>query len=181
MSDNVVTGPTEGFPAVAGPGARVLRLGTLPGQKSLQKHQYYGHPQNVFWRIMGELFGAGPGIPYSDRVRIIVENGVAIWDVLASSVRPGSMDSAIDHRTAIANDFESLYREQSDVGLVCFNGQASAKLYQRFVASEPEKRSNERQYLTLPSTSPAYASMSFDEKLERWRVVEKAITNKRGK
>ncbi len=120
-------------------------------------------------------------MPYGDRVKILVDHGVAIWDVLQSSVRPGSMDSAIDYSTAVANDFKSLYREQPDVELVCFNGQASAKLYQRFVAPDREKRSNERQYLTLPSTSPAFASMSFDEKLERWRVIEKAITNKRGK
>jgi len=170
--------PTAGFPAIAGPGARVLILGTLPSRMSLRTSQYYGHPQNAFWAIMGELFGAGRELPYAERVRIVTASGVAVWDVLASSVRPGSMDSAIDRTASVANDFSRFYREQPGISMVCFNGQAAAKLYRQLVAPGLENGSNRRQYQTMPSTSPAYASMSFAEKLERWRVVRSAANNK---
>jgi hypoxanthine-DNA glycosylase len=170
---------TTGFPPIVGPGARVLVLGTLPSQKSLQKNQYYGHPQNAFWPIMGALFDAGPDKPYSARAKLIVQNRLAVWDVLAESVRPGSMDSSIDASTAAPNDFETLLREQPGIALVCFNGQAAARLYAQFVAPLTEKSSNAVEYKTLPSTSPAHASMSFEEKLKRWSIVRAAANNRR--
>jgi len=104
-------------------------LGTLPNQQSLLKQQYYGHPQNAFWRIMGELFGAGLDLPYLERTRILVNNGIAVWDVLASSVRPGSMDSAIDCSTAQVNNFEALLNDQRELRMICFNGHAAARLF----------------------------------------------------
>jgi len=165
---------TRGFPPIAGPGARVLVLGSLPSVKSVEKQQYYGHPQNAFWPVMGELFGAGLEMPYADRAETLVKNQLAVWDVLAASIRPGSMDAAIDETMARPNDFSRFFREQPRIGLVCFNGKAAARLYDRLVAPALEKGSNTPEYQTLPSTSPAYASMSFAEKLERWRVVRDA-------
>jgi len=169
---------TTGFSPIAGPGARVLVLGSLPSVKSVEKQQYYGHPQNAFWRVMGALFGAGLEIPYARRAAMLVKNRVAVWDVLAASIRPGSMDSAIDQATARPNDFNRFYGEQPDIRLVCFNGQAAARLYGKLVAPALEKGSNTPDYQTLPSTSPAYASMSFADKLERWRVVRTAVDTK---
>ena len=169
---------TIGFAPIAGSGARVLVLGSLPSVKSVEKQQYYGHPQNAFWRVMDELFGAGIEMPYADRVETLVKNRVAVWDVLAASIRPGSMDSAIDETTARSNDFNRFFREQPEIGLVCFNGKAAARLYDRLVAPELEKGSNTPEYQTLPSTSPAYASMTFADKLERWRVVRTAVDKK---
>ena len=165
---------TRGFVPIAGPGARVLVLGSLPSVKSVEKQQYYGHPQNAFWRVMGELFGAGLEMPYADRTATLVKNQLAVWDVLAASIRPGSMDAAIDEATARPNDFNRFFREQPGIGLVCFNGKAAARLYDRLVAPALEKGSNTPEYQTLPSTSPAYASMTFADKLERWRVVRDA-------
>ena len=162
---------TEGFPPLLGPGARVLVLGSLPSQKSLQKNQYYGHPQNVFWRVMAELFGASVDLAYADRVAILIQNGIAVWDVLASSVRPGSMDSDIDQKTATANDFATLLRENTGIRLVCFNGQAAAKLFDRLVDEQTRQSFSAVDFVTMPSTSPAYAAMSFAEKLERWSYV----------
>jgi hypoxanthine-DNA glycosylase len=172
---------TEGFSPILGQDAAVLILGTLPSRKSLEQNQYYGHPQNVFWPIMGELFGTGEDRSYATRTKTLTDNGIAVWDVLASSVRPGSMDSAIDSSTAVANDFAALFREQPKISLVCFNGQAAAKLYARFVAPTFEKGSNTADYQALPSTSPAHASMSFDEKLDRWQIVRAAASNRRKK
>lgn len=168
---------TQGFPPIAGPGARVLILGSLPSVRSVEKQQYYGHPQNAFWRVMDVLFGAGLGMPYADRVATLVRNRVAVWDVLAASIRPGSLDSAIDESKARPNDFNQFLREHPDIGLVCFNGKAAARLYDRLVAPALEKGSNTYEYQTLPSTSPAYASMSYADKLERWRVVRMAVDN----
>jgi len=172
---------TEGFSPILAPDAAVLVLGTLPSRKSLEKNQYYGHPKNAFWSIMGELFGAGKDRSYTTRTKILTGNGIAVWDVLASSVRPGSMDSAIDYSTAAANDFVALFRDQPQISIVCFNGQTAAKLYRRFVAPTLEKGSNAPNYQTLPSTSPAHASMSFEEKLERWEIVRTAANNRRKK
>ncbi len=85
--------PSEGFPPVAGADARILVLGSLPGDRSISEQQYYAHPQNAFWPIMRELFGIEGD--YSVRCKRLIENRIALWDVLHSSVRPGSMDSDI--------------------------------------------------------------------------------------
>ena len=174
----MVSEPTAGFPPLIGTNARVLVLGTLPSLKSLELNQYYGHPQNAFWRIMGVLFGAGRDLPYIDRVRALTDHGIAVWDVLASSVRPGSMDAAIERATSVPNNFARLYNEQPGISRVCFNGKSAADLYRRLVAPTLENTSNTRQYQTLPSTSPAYASMSFEEKLDRWRTAIVAAQEK---
>ena len=163
---------TAGFLPIIGPQPRVLVLGSLPGVKSVEKQQYYGHPQNAFWRIMSELFGTDRKAQYAERVEAVIRHHIAIWDVLAASVRPGSMDSAIVETTARPNNFARLFSEQPDISLVCFNGQTAARLFHRLVAPTLGKGSNSRRYHVLPSTSSAYANMTFDEKLEHWRVVQ---------
>ena len=165
---------TSGFPPIVAPESRVLVLGSLPSVKSVEKQQYYGHPQNVFWRIMGELFGFDRTMPYPDRVATLRENRVSVWDVLAASVRPGSMDAAIDEATARPNDFNRFFEDQAGLRRVCFNGKAAARLFTKLVAPTIEKGSNTIEFKTLPSTSPAYASITFAEKLEQWRVVRDA-------
>lgn len=162
---------SAGFAPLLGRDPRVLVLGTLPSRRSLEKQQYYGHPRNAFWQIMGELFGAGPGVPYAERMRLLTARRVAVWDVLRASVRPGSLDADIDVATAKANDFASLFAAHPGIALVCFNGRAAAGLWQRLVAPVLQNSSNTLDYRTLPSTSPAHASVRYAEKLERWRVV----------
>lgn len=169
---------TAGFPPIIGPQPRVLVLGSLPSVKSIEMQQYYGHPQNAFWRIMNELFGIDHKAQYTERVEAVIRHRIAIWDVLAASVRPGSMDSDIVETTARPNNFARFFREQPDISLVCFNGRTAARLFDRLVAPTLEKGSNSLRYQVLPSTSPAYASMMFDEKLEHWRVVQ-GTANKR--
>jgi len=152
---------------VARANARILILGSLPGRRSLQAAQYYAHPQNTFWRIMRELTGAHGD--YEQRCRMLVDHGIALWDVLEESVRPGSMDADINLPTAKANDFAGFFAEHRQLTRVCFNGQKAAQLFRRFVALED--CANSMQFETLPSTSPAYASMSFTDKLACWRDV----------
>lgn len=163
---------SSGFPPIAGPGARVLVLGTLPSQASLAAGHYYAHPQNAFWRIMAEIAGASGG--YEQRSEALVDAGIAVWDVLASSVRPGSMDADIMIESAVANDFNHFFQAHQDLQVVCFNGQKAEQLFMRFV--EPVLTPNELSKARLPSTSPAYASMSFEQKLAAWRgIIEPAI------
>jgi hypoxanthine-DNA glycosylase len=164
-------GPTNGFQPIVGPVASTLILGTLPSQQSLLKHQYYGHPRNAFWPIMGELFGAGLDLAYTERAELLTSKGVAVWDVLRCGSRPGSMDAAIDEATAIPNDFASLYAEHPELRLICFNGQAANRLFRKLVSPDIQSSLSAVKFVTMPSTSPAYAAMGFAEKLERWTLV----------
>lgn len=150
--------------------ARVLILGSLPGQRSLEAQQYYAHPQNGFWKIMGELNGATG--PYAQRCQTLLDHGIALWDVLESSVRPGSMDADIRRGTEKVNDFDSFFLSHTDILQVCFNGQKAAQMFRKFVRLESAKTTWKIQL--LPSTSPAYASMPYSEKLKYWR---QAITS----
>jgi double-stranded uracil-DNA glycosylase len=162
---------STGFPPIVGAGATVLVLGSLPSQKSIQASEYYAHPQNAFWRIMCRLFGVRPEDSYQLRTTSLMTNGIAVWDVLASSVRPGSMDSDIDISTARPNDFASFFEANRAIELVCFNGQKAAGMFEELVLAEHAELRSDRQFETLPSSSPAYASMPFEEKLAKWSIV----------
>ena len=153
-----------GFPAIASQDARILILGSLPGQRSLREQQYYAHPQNAFWPIMRELVGAEGS--YEQRCAALCEQGIALWDVLLSSGRPGSMDADIRPGESEANDFNSFFAQHTEIERVGFNGQTAAKLFRRLV--EPQLTDGITATTTLPSTSPAYAAMPYAEKLRRW-------------
>lgn len=149
----------------------MLILGSLPSQLSLEKQQYYGNPHNAFWRLMGDLFDAGPDYAYAERASRLTDCGVAVWDVLLSSVRPGSMDADIDQTTARPNDFRSFFDLHPNLGLLCFNGQTAAKLYQQLVVAEGIGHIDGPEFTTMPSTSPAYAAMNYAGKLRRWSAI----------
>ena len=156
---------STGFPPVARADATLLILGSLPGQRSIAEQQYDAHPQKAFWRIMRELFGVDGD--YASRCRQLTENGIALWDVLMSSYRPGSMDSAISMSEARPNDFSSFFRAHGAIRLIAFNGRKAEQLYTRFVV--PLDVASDVRRIALPSTSPAYASLSFSRKLAAWR------------
>ena len=160
-----------GFPPIADARARILVLGSLPGVKSLQMREYYAQPYNAFWRIMGELFGAGPALEYSARLVRLRAHGIAVWDVLAAGAREGSLDAAIVPASIVVNDFNAFFERHRRIGLICFNGNTAAGLFRRKVLPglAPKWAAIERQ--PLPSTSPAYASLRFEQKLARWAAV----------
>ncbi len=162
-----------GFPPIADVHARVLILGSLPGQVSLQRQQYYALPQNAFWKIMSRLFGAGPELPYAERTQCLVQNGIALWDVCAAAQRPGSLDTAIVHSSVVPNDFAAFIASHPGIGLICFNGGKAADLYRRLVLPGLPAAARTIRTETLPSTSPAHAAMPFEEKLSRWATVLK--------
>ncbi len=158
-----------GFPPIEDSRARVLVLGSLPGRKSLEMREYYAQPYNAFWRIMGELFGAGPELEYPARLVRLRAHGIAVWDVLAAGEREGSLDSSIVRASVVVNDFGSFLAQHRDVRLICFNGNTAAGLFKRKVLPglAPEWAALEQR--ALPSTSPAYASLRFEQKLAHWR------------
>jgi len=160
-----------GFPPIAARDASILILGSLPSQLSLQKQEYYGNPQNAFWRVMGDLFDAGPERPYAERSDRLVRSGIAVWDVLRSSVRPGSMDADIDLATATPNDFQAFFHDHPQLRSLCFNGKKSAQLYKRLVAAEGFGNIGELIFITMPSTSPAYAAMRYEDKVRQWSAI----------
>ena len=166
---------SRGFPPIAAPDARVLILGSLPGQASLAANQYYAQPQNAFWRIMGELFGAGPDVPYEERAERLRASGIALWDVCKAAVRPGSLDAAIDLATVVTNDFERFFRAHPRIAHVCVNGGMAQRLYVRRVQPGLPDPLTALPLHLLPSTSPAHASLRFAQKLERWRVLESLL------
>ncbi len=160
-----------GFAAAAEKDARLLILGSFPGIRSLEAGEYYAHPQNVFWRIMGSLFGACPEITYAERLKKLRGNGVALWDVLQCCERPGSMDGAIVETGSVPNDFPCFFAEKQWIALICFNGQKAALLYRRLVIPTLPDRHSSISREVLPSTSPAYASMPFEEKAKIWGLI----------
>jgi hypoxanthine-DNA glycosylase len=160
-----------GFPPVADVRARVLVLGSLPGRRSLEAEQYYAQPQNAFWRIMGQLCGAGPDVPYAERLERLRASGLALWDVLAAGDRQGSLDSAIVPASIVVNEFQAFFATHSRIGLVCFNGGKAEEVFRRRVAPLLGARGTELAFERLPSTSPAFASLGFEQKLARWAAV----------
>jgi TDG/mug DNA glycosylase family protein len=164
-----------GFPPITRSDARVLVLGSMPSEASLTKREYYAHPRNAFWAIMGRLFGATPDSPYDQRQQTLLEHRVAVWDVLRECHREGSLDMAIDAASEMPNDFATFFRRHGRIGTVFFNGQKAESAFRRHVLPSVEKSGRQLDYLRLPSTSPAHAGRSFDQKLAAWIEVRDAL------
>lgn len=155
------------FPPVADPHATTLILGSMPGKESLRQQQYYAHPHNAFWKIMGDLVGAHPALPYPQRLQALKAAHIALWDVLHSCEREGSLDS--DIAAEEANDFASFFAQHPRITHVFFNGAKAEHSFRKFVLGEQALPPLE--LLRLPSTSPAHAGMRYEEKLAIWQSV----------
>ncbi|MBU1363736.1 MAG: DNA-deoxyinosine glycosylase [Gammaproteobacteria bacterium] len=160
---------SRGFPPVADRSARVLVLGSLPGKASLAAQAYYANRQNVFWRIMGDLLGAGPELPYGQRLEKLQAAGIALWDVIAAGERPGSLDSAIVRDSVCVNDFSAFFAVHRGIGRVFFNGAAAEATFRRHVL--PGLAGEKPELIRLPSTSPAHAASSYADKLAAWSAI----------
>ena len=169
---------SRGFPPIAAPDARVLILGSLPGQVSLARQQYYAQPQNAFWRIMDALFEAGPGVPYDERTRRLVAHRIAVWDVCRAATRLGSLDASIEPESIVVNDFRAFFRAHPALELVCTNGGTATRLFRQRVLPRLPAASAVMRLEPLPSTSPAHAAMRFEQKLARWRAVLEPVAGR---
>ncbi len=159
------------FAPVARDDARVLILGSMPGEASLAAGQYYAHPRNQFWPIMQAICGAGPALPYAQRLERLRECRIALWDVLHSCVRAGSLDAAIERASAVPNDLPELLRAHAAIGRICCNGAAAFQSLQRHFGAALALEFPHVRALRLPSTSPAHAGMPASEKLAAWRAA----------
>jgi hypoxanthine-DNA glycosylase len=156
-------GRKASFPAVVDERTRVLILGSLPGDASLAIAQYYGHPRNAFWRLLeGVLETPLVALPYQDRLTALLARGVGLWDVIAQADRRGSLDADIQDPTA--NDLVALIQTLPALRAVAFNGGTAAKLGGKLLAGRLPT-------LALPSSSPAHAARSFEEKAALWRAL----------
>jgi len=136
----------------------------MPGTKSLELNQYYGHSQNNFWKFLFTIFNEDFSTDYDIRKKLLLKNNVALWDVLQYCDRVGSLDSAI--KNEIANDFETFLKNHPNIKTILFNGQKAAAFFKKYVHLQKEYN-----LITLPSTSPANASKTYQSKLEEWKII----------
>lgn len=158
----------QSFAPIIGTDPRIIVVGSMPGVASLEAVQYYAHPRNAFWPIMGQLFGIDHRASYRSRVRQLEGLPLILWDTLQACHRPGSLDSNIDADSVRANDFGGLLEEFPAIRAIVFNGATAEKYFRRLVVPQlPNVLDIE--LIKMPSTSPAHAGMSFEQKLADWR------------
>jgi len=171
----VLNTPLRSFPPVTTPDARILILGSMPGKASLQAGQYYAHPRNAFWKIMGMLFGFDADMDYKTRLKTLRANKIALWDVMKTCVRNSSLDSDIVNSSIVPNDFRTLFDSHSDIRYLFFNGAMAETSFHKHVANELDGKLEQITCQRLPSTSPANANFTFQQKLNAWETIKKAM------
>jgi TDG/mug DNA glycosylase family protein len=160
----------RGFPPIEQKDARVLILGSMPGRESLVRQQYYAHPRNAFWPIVSMLYHLR-GSCYEEKAQELAAQKVAVWDVLQACFRSGSLDSNIDDSTIVANDFCSFYASHPKISQVFFNGAKAEAVYRKHVLPQLSPDRAELPLMRLPSTSPAHAALSLEQKAKAWVIV----------
>ena len=151
------------FPPIVDETSKILILGSIPGVKSLEKQQYYAHPQNKFWKIIFELFHEDFTDNYEERINILKKNHIALWDVIDSCERKGSLDSEIKNEEA--NQIEELLEQYPDITAIFCNGRKSYKNLQKVLG-----KNFKIPIILMPSTSPLH-TVSFEKKLEDWKSI----------
>ena len=149
--------------------ANILILGSIPSKASLLAKQYYAHSRNAFWPIMGDLINATQAIPYTQRIQILKSNGIALWDVLASCARESSLDKDIDKNSVCPNNFELFFSTHQNITDIFFNGAMAEKYFNKLVLHK--LKPNLIRYTRLPSTSPAHAALTYNQKLNAWKII----------
>ena len=156
------------FPPIIDKESKILILGSIPGVKSLEMQQYYAHPQNKFWKIIFDLFSEDFTTDYSERIKILEKYHVALWDVIDTCERKGSLDSEI--RNEEANKIGELILNYPNIKVIFCNGQKSYKNLLRILSNDFHLP-----IIALPSTSPAHASLKYEEKLKSWNIILKYL------
>lgn len=164
---------SRSFDPVVFDNADTLILGSMPGVPSLQAQQYYANPRNAFWPMITVMAGTPLPDQYPKRLELLRTLRLAVWDVIEACHRPGSLDSAIKPDTVIANDIPALLRRYPSIQRIAFNGRTAESTFKKHWRNKADKLMAERQFILLPSSSPAHASLSFDQKLAQWRAALK--------
>ena len=147
--------------------SKILILGSMPGVKSLEEHQYYAHPQNRFWKVMGTICNEQqlPKFDYETKLQILLNNNIALWDTIKSCKREGSLDSDIQNETP--NDIRKLLKTYPNIETICLNGNKSYTAFKKYFPDLLEKYNCNK----MPSTSPANARYSLDILIKEWVKV----------
>ena len=157
--------------------ARVLVLGSMPGEASLRQQQYYGHPRNRFWPLMAALCDVDAASPYPQRIASLNAAGVALWDVLGECVRRGSLDSAIERCSEVANPIAALCAGLPALRAIALNGGKAAQASARHIEPQFDAALSRRMAIyRLPSTSPANASYALPQLQAAWSVLGEALS-----
>ena len=156
------------FNPLLGEAPEILILGSMPGRRSLSESRYYAHPQNCFWWIMSHIIGFEEGLGYQQKCKNLIDANFGLWDVLFDCDRLGSLDSNIRRSSEQTNDFSIFLDGFPSIRLIAFNGQTAKKIFMRYWQSLVEKNKH-ISWCLLPSSSPAYASISREEKLAAWQ------------
>ncbi len=152
------------FDPIANKDACKLILGSLPGDRSLEMNEYYGHTQNRFWRVIATIFNESFPRDYREKQELLLRNKIAVWDVAHSAFRPGSLDSAI--RNEMPNDINFFLIRHPKIQTICFNGKKAEAMYKKYFDKDTKKN-----YLSMPSTSPANAGCSMDQLITEWKKM----------
>ncbi len=163
----------QSFAPIIGEKPRVLILGSMPGVASLQAHRYYAHPRNAFWPIVLKLLAGADLDHYEQRLQLLKQKQVALWDVLASCQRAGSLDSAIATRSVIANPIAALLQSHPSIQAIALNGNSAHQLFVRHCL--PLINRDAVVILPMPSTSPANAGMTTQQKYQRWAELARYL------
>jgi len=164
-----------GFEPIISINAKILILGSMPSTTSINLKQYYGHPRNAFWPIISALFNYNPDNSYSSRKDWVISNNIALWDVLQNCERIGSLDANINFSTVKTNDFTRLFNDYPSIKQVFFNGKLAEKLYNQHILPSLNNQYTYLKYGYLPSTSPAYAALKLEQKIEAWKAIKQSM------
>lgn len=161
----------QSFAPVIAPQCHTLILGSMPGERSLAVGEYYGHPRNAFWPIMGQLFDFSTSLSYAERLEKLNRAGIALWDVMASCERTGSLDTSIVGASITPNAIVELLINYPDIQRIILNGAAAATTFRKHIVPRMAALNIRRTVLQAPSTSPAHASLRQEEKLRIWESL----------
>ena len=161
-----------GFPPIADNNAVILILGSMPSVKSLEDQQYYAHPRNSFWFIITKLLSSSDTeLEYEQKKALLLHNRIALWDVLNTCQRKGSLDSSIKNESTVVNDFNTFFIDHPLIKAVYFNGTRAQQEYMKHILPTLDEKFSSIEYKRLPSTSPAMASLNREQKLQQWKTI----------
>ena len=149
----------------------------MPGVKSLEQNEYYAHKQNAFWHIMHRHFKVYEDFTYKQRIKMLLNNNIALWDVIASCKRKGSLDSSIKSETIIVNDFPDILLENPNLKYIFCNGNAAYTAFNKHVLKDLD-HFLDIEVIKLPSSSPANTRMTKEEKVKAWEIIKEKLIEK---
>ena len=161
----------SGFLPIESSDARILILGSMPSEASLDSNQYYAHPRNSFWYIIESIFARESSLSYQLRKKLLIKNRIALWDVVRSCQRSGSLDSAIEQGSIVINRFDEFYNRHPMIEMIFFNGSKAETEYKKSVLPVLPENYARLASRRLPSTSPAMATLHRQEKLKQWKIL----------